>query len=493
MRTPLLLVAFLALAACQKVEYDTSAFSTNEAPVATAGADVSQPADQMVTLDGHGSYDPDGDPITYHWAFEYVPDGSTVASRESPFPRNHSTDAVTTTFYPDVVGTYVISLKVHDGYLYSAPDYVVITATEPESRPTADAGPDQTVPIGTAVTLNGTNSFDPLGRTLAYTWTLAQAPEASSLTTASISNAAASVATLAPDVKGVYIVNLVVNNGLTDSLPDGAMITVTALNGVPTANAGPDILTAEDCTAITLDCSASVDPDGDPLTYFWSIQSKPATSTATDSSFADRTDPITTFWADTAGTYIFSCSVNDGTAWSSPDTVTVTVLERSYNTAPSVSAGDDKNEVGGEVPCTEDGYSSDCDECPPVTTTLGEGASLADADGDPLTYGWTVVSGDATVSDPSALSTTVTLASAQPTGPGTCVDTAYEFMLAATDCPGATSSDNLVITVTCCGVEAAAAAKAPVKSPDKSPTKAKVFEPPPADVRTAPFTPKPKK
>lgn len=314
------LAAFLLVLAlplgCNEPKRDTADnASGNTPPIATAGPDITIPADRDASLDAHGSYDPDGDTITYHWSFEHLPSGSRLDAKEAPFSRNKTVEAVTTGFTPDAVGTYVVALKVHDGKVYSTADYVIVTVTEPENRPVASAGPDQVIAIGSSVGLDGSASYDPQGRVITYAWTLADVPTGSGLSSASLSGATTTRATLAPDVKGVYIVNLVVNNGLTDSLPDSATVTVTGENGAPTANAGPDIA-GEDCTWLNLDCSASVDPDGDALSYFWEIQSKPAGSVASTASFGDRNAARTTFWADVAGDYVFSCAVNDSTYWS---------------------------------------------------------------------------------------------------------------------------------------------------------------------------------
>ena len=59
-----------------------------------------------------------------------------------------------------------------------------------------------------------------------------------------------------------------------------------------------------------------------------------------------------TFWADVAGEYTMSCSVFDGTSWSHPDTITLNVAERDYNTPPSVNAGADVEIDAGDVDCT---------------------------------------------------------------------------------------------------------------------------------------------
>jgi PKD domain len=60
---------------------------------------------------------------------------------------------------------------------------------------------------------------------------------------------------------------------------------------------------------ITLDGRASVDADGDALTYTWSVVSKPATALASVS--ADSSGQAT-FTADAAGTYVMALVVGDG-------------------------------------------------------------------------------------------------------------------------------------------------------------------------------------
>jgi len=180
--------------------------STNNKPVAEAGSPVTVAADQSVDLNGGSSRDPDGDPLSYHWSFEHVPDGSLVPNRESPFTSNHS-DGPTTSFMPDAIGTYVVRLEVQDNHgSRSDPDFVVITIEDPSTLPVANAGSDITTMVGQSVTMSGAGSYDPQGRPFTYSWSIIDKPASS--TTAALTGPDTVAPSFTPDVKGVYVVNL---------------------------------------------------------------------------------------------------------------------------------------------------------------------------------------------------------------------------------------------------------------------------------------------
>lgn len=454
MRTLIPLSAVLGLVACTGdntgKETGNTVILPNNLPVAEAGPSVTQTADTAVQLNGGGSSDADGESLTYHWSFDTVPDGSALATKEKPFTVNETSEAIAPAFSPDRVGTYIVKLIVNDGKDNSSPDYVVITVTEPTTLPVANAGADATAAAGAVVTLDGAKSYDPQGRTLTYAWTLVDKPTSSALT--ALSSADSVGPTFTPDARGNYTVNLVVNNGLASSTADAAVITVTGEDGAPVANAGGD-QSVEDCTTVNLNCSASVDPDGDLLKYFWQVQAAPGDSTVSDKTFSDATSATPTFYPDVAGTYVLSCAVNDGKNWSTPDLVTLTADERRSNSKPVADAGADQALTGGNAECTPSGYVYNCDECADQTLTIGTDARASDPDGDPYTIAWTVVEGDATLTSADSLTPTAKLSGAEPTEPGACEDVEYHFQLAVTDCTGETTTDTVVFTVSCCGVE----------------------------------------
>lgn len=112
------------------------------------------------------------------------------------------------------------------------------------------------------------------------------------------------------------------NNGdgvtTTDSVTNGGEN--GQINTPPVANAGPD-QDVQTGSLVTLDGSASTDPDGDTLTYHWTITSRPDGSGA---GLSDSTAVSPTFTPDLDGAYVISLVVNDGTVDSDPDTVTIT-------------------------------------------------------------------------------------------------------------------------------------------------------------------------
>jgi len=363
----------------------------NQAPVADAGTDqLGVEANTLVTLDGSGSYDPDGDSLGYHWS---QVSGPSISLSD--------TNIVNPTFTPTVKGNYEFELLVDDGALTSSPDTVLISVDN--QAPVADAGPDQLgVEANTLVTLDGSGSSDPDGDSLGYHWSQVSGPSVT-LSDTNIVNP-----TFTPTVKGNYEFELLVDDGALTSSPDTVLISVD--NQVPVADAGPDQLSIEANTLVTLDGSGSSDPDGDSIGYHWSQTSGPSVS------LSDTNIVNPTFTPTVKGNYEFELLVDDGALTSSPDTVLISV----GNQAPVADAGPDQLGIEANTLVTLDGSGS------------------SDPDGDSLGYHWAQVSGPSvTLSDTNIVNPAFT-----PTVKGN-----YEFELLVDDGALTSSSDTVLVSV----------------------------------------------
>ncbi len=101
------------------------------------------------------------------------------------------------------------------------------------------------------------------------------------------------------------------------------------INRPPLADAGPDQRVALG-KLVVLDGSASLDPEGAPLGYTWSLIGRPVGSSAV---LAAANSARATFSADRPGDYLAQLIVSDGQLASAPDAVSVSVI----HTPPTVS------------------------------------------------------------------------------------------------------------------------------------------------------------
>jgi hypothetical protein len=292
--------------------------TANTPPVANAGPAQVVSIGAFVQLNGSGSTDVDGNPLTYKWSLITLPPNSKAVLSNASI--------VNPTFTADLPGTYVVQLIVNDGQVDSPPATVTIS-TNAVQPPTAQAGPNQTVVHGTTVTLNGSGT-DPQSLPLTLSWSLITVPQGSK---AQLSPMPATIAspTFTADLPGVYVAQLIVNNGFLNSAP--ATVTITTTNSPPVANAGPNQNVTVGASVI-LDGSGSSDADHDPLTFMWSFTSRPTSSNATLSG-ANTKAP--TFTPDLAGTYVVQLIVNDGFVNSPPVTVTITANVATITLTPN--------------------------------------------------------------------------------------------------------------------------------------------------------------
>ena len=185
--------------------------------------------------------------------------------------------------------------------------------------PTADAGPDQSVQPVQLVYLDGSGSMDDttLGSQLAYVWTLVKP----SNSMAALSDPTSQTPSFWADVPGEFRAQLMVKDEAGYwSAPDEVVISSTNL--APTAEAGPDAV-AVVSTLVLLDGSGSTDPEADPITFVWTIQSQPAGANAV---LAAATTPTPTLTTDLVGSYVLQLVVSDPFSDSAPSTVTITAI-----------------------------------------------------------------------------------------------------------------------------------------------------------------------
>ena len=230
------------------------------------------------------------------------------------------------------------------------------------NAPVADAGPAQTVTLGSTVHLTSAASSNPSGLgMLTYAWGFQTVPAGS---TASIQNPTSVTPTFVADVAGDYIVSVSVSNGVGT---DSSFVKITTTNSGPVADAGPNQSVVAG-TTVHLDGSRSSDADGDPITYSWSLVQVPPGSQAVLSG-ANLVNP--TFVADFTGIYIARLVISDGTNISAPSFVTITTgpgHTRPVAIATTATASVSLN-----------------------ATVQLDGSKSTDIDGNPLTYKWSLI------------------------------------------------------------------------------------------------------
>jgi hypothetical protein len=171
---------------------------------------------------------------------------------------------------------------------------------------------------------------------------------------------------------GQYTLEVLASDPAGNSASRIVHFTVTQ-NRPPVAIAGPDqnVMVGQ---LVTLNGTASSDPDGDQITYHWTVLQIPSGSAIATSSLSSSTGPMPTFTPDVVGTYLIELFVADGKVNSGSDQITV-LAERPPNVPPNASAGPDQNILVNSMVLLSGTGSADPDHGP-----------------QPLAYSWSFIS-----------------------------------------------------------------------------------------------------
>ncbi|HIH00935.1 TPA: PKD domain-containing protein, partial [Thermoplasmata archaeon] len=242
-------------------------------PVANAGLDVSVPSGSTVTLDGSLSSD-NVAIVSYTWTFS--DDGS------------QSLDGEEADYTFENVGSFAITLTVEDAAGNSDTDLVTVTVYD-ATDPVADAGPDQTVAVGTEVTLDGSGSTDN-DEIVSWVWTFEDYGDDQTLEGEEVDYTFEDV--------GTFVVTLTVEDAAGNSDEDTVTIRVSS---PPVANAGSPVTVTVGAT-VTFSGAGSTDDIGIE-NYTWTFTYDGETQTLYGVA------PSFTF--DIAGLYTVTLTVED--------------------------------------------------------------------------------------------------------------------------------------------------------------------------------------
>ena len=384
--------------------------AANQSPVANAGtaATITLPTN-TVTLDGSASYDRDGSITSYSWV-KIIGGAATIANSAVAKP----------TVSGLVAGQYTFELTVTDNKSASTKAQVRVTVnTATNKLPVANAGPAATITLPTNIaTLDGSASYDPDGSITSYSW----AKISGGATT--IANSRVAKTSISGLAAGQYTFELTVTDNKGASTKAQVKITVNAAanqspaanaasNQSPAANAGTAATLTLPSNTVSLDRSASSDPDGNITSYNWIKLSGGAATIANSAVVKPTVSGLV------AGQYTFELTVTDNKSASTKAQVKITV-NAAANQSPAANAGTAATIM-----------------LPTNTVTL-DGSASSDPDGSIASYSWIKLSGGiATIADSTVAKTTVSgLVAGQ-----------YTFELTVIDNKGTSSKAEVKITV----------------------------------------------
>jgi lysophospholipase L1-like esterase len=204
------------------------------APLAITG-DAQKAVKNVATiLNGNSSFDPDGDSITgYKWTIVSKPVNSNATLTDN--------EKDTLLFTPDVAGTFNIGLQVVANNDTSAVKTKTIIVRETNNLPVANAGADITIALNKLLYLDASKSYDNDKDSITYLWRIINQPVGSNAT---LRFPTKQKSALKVDTKGTYLLGLIVNDSIANSLEDTIVITAddnTKVVGIDNSQFSVDI------------------------------------------------------------------------------------------------------------------------------------------------------------------------------------------------------------------------------------------------------------
>ena len=183
------------------------------------------------------------------------------------------------------------------------------------------------LPVG----LDGSASYDPDGTAITYAWVMSSVPSGSTLSTSDLDDPSSAIPTFEPDIPGAYEFTLTITDegDTTDTDTLRVMIAPRNVNLPPTADAGADSTVSDTVScalasystgeyacadqSVSLDATATIDSDGESMSYLWTVVSGTATLRSDDTATptATITGIDTEFGATTTGDFVFEVEVTD--------------------------------------------------------------------------------------------------------------------------------------------------------------------------------------
>jgi len=240
-----------------------------------------------VTFNASASYDPDGTIASYFWSFG---DGT------------NATGMVATHAYVNN-GLYSATLEVtdNDGAVNTTARSITVLNRPPVASFTVSSS---SVSTGTSVYFNASASYDPDGSIVGYSWNFGDGSNGTGVT---VSHSYVE--------NGTYLVTLTISDD--DGSASSANATETVIDRPPVASFTDSASTVLTNVTIYFNASASYDPDGSIVSYFWAFgDGTNATGFTSSHAYAEN------------GTYTVTLTVTDNDGSTASTNATKTVLDR---------------------------------------------------------------------------------------------------------------------------------------------------------------------